>query len=70
MDDERGGGALLSMLHADLRSVTEMMKHGSYEEEIGRRLYAAATELSRLTGWAAFDSGRHAAAQQYYFAGI
>lgn len=70
MDDDHGGGALVGMLHADLRFVTEMLKHGSYKEEIGRRLYAAAAELSRLAGWAAFDSGRHAAAQQYYFAGI
>jgi len=70
MDDEHGGGALLEMLHADLRFVTEMLKHGSYREEVGRSLYAAAGELARLAGWAAFDSGRHAAAQQYYLAGL
>jgi len=70
MDDEHGGGALLNMLHSDLRFVTEILKHGRYNEQVGQRLYAAAAELSRLAGWAAFDSGRHAAAQQYYFAGI
>jgi len=70
MDDEHGGGALVNMLHSDLRFVTEMLKHSRYKEPIGRRLYAAAAELARLAGWAAFDSGRHAAAQQYYFAGI
>ncbi len=70
MDDEHGGGALVHMLHSDLRFVTDMLKHGSYKEQVGRRLYAAAAELARLAGWAAFDSGRHAAAQQYYFAGM
>ena len=70
MDDEHGGGTLLDMLHSDLRFVTEMLKHGRYRDDVGKRLYAALAELSRLAGWAAFDSGRHAAAQQYYFAGM
>jgi tetratricopeptide (TPR) repeat protein len=70
MDDEHGGGALLDMLHADLRFITDMLKHGSYREQVGRRLHAAAAEVSRLAGWAAFDSGRHAAAQQYYLAAL
>jgi hypothetical protein len=58
------------MLHADIRFVTEMLKHSRYREQVGQRLYAAEAELCRLAGWAAFDSGRHAAAQQYYFAGM
>jgi tetratricopeptide (TPR) repeat protein len=70
MDDEHGGGTLLDMLHSDLRFVTDMLKHGRYREDVGTRLYAATAELSRLAGWAAFDGGRHAAAQQYYLAGM
>jgi tetratricopeptide (TPR) repeat protein len=70
MDDEHGGEVLLGMLHSDLRFVTEMLKNGRYRDDVGKRLYAAVAELSRLAGWAAFDSGRHAAAQQYYFAGM
>jgi len=70
MDDEHGGGTLLDMLHSDLRFVASMLKHGRYRADVGKRLYSAAAELSRLAGWAAFDSGRHAAAQQYYFAGM
>jgi tetratricopeptide (TPR) repeat protein len=70
MDDEHGGGALLDMLHSDIRFVTDMLRHGRYRDQVGQRLYAAAAELCRLAGWAAFDSGRHAAAQQYYFAGM
>jgi tetratricopeptide (TPR) repeat protein len=70
MDDEHGGGSLLDMLHSDLRFVTHMLRNGSYSEDIGTRLHAAAAELARLAGWAAFDGGRHAAAQQYYLAGL
>jgi hypothetical protein len=70
MDDEYGGETLLDMLHSDLRFVTEMLKNGRYREDAGKRLYAATAELSRLAGWAAQESGRHAAAQQYYFAGM
>lgn len=70
MDDEHGGETLIGMLHSDLRFVTEMLKNGRYRDDVGRRLYASAAELARLAGWAAFDSGRHAAAQQYYFAGM
>jgi transcriptional regulator with XRE-family HTH domain len=70
MDDEHGGETLIGMLHSDLRFVTEMLRNGRYRDDVGKRLYAAIAELSRLAGWAAFDSGRHAAAQQYYFAGM
>lgn len=70
MDDEHGGGALLDALHADLRFIANLLQHGSYREQVGRRLYSAAAEVARLAGWAAFDSGRHAAAQQYYLAAL
>jgi transcriptional regulator with XRE-family HTH domain len=70
MDDEHGGGALLGMLDSDFRFVTGMLKHGRYTEPVGRSLSAAAAELARLAGFAAFDSGRQAAAQQYYLAGL
>ncbi|MEV0994698.1 hypothetical protein [Nonomuraea sp. NPDC050202] len=70
MDDEHGGGALVDALHADLQYIASILKHGSYREQVGRRLYAAAAEAARLAGWAAFDSGRHAAAQQYYLVAL
>jgi tetratricopeptide (TPR) repeat protein len=70
MDDEHGGGILLDMLHSDLRFVTDLLKSGSYRDNIGRRLYSAAAEIARLAGWSAFDSGKHAAAQQYYMAAL
>ena len=70
MDDEHGGGPLLEMLHSDLRFVADLLKNGTYTDHVGRRLHAVAGELARLAGWTAFDSGRHAAAQQYYLAAL
>jgi transcriptional regulator with XRE-family HTH domain len=70
MDDEHGGGPLLEMLHSDLRFVAGLLKDGTYPDHVGRRLHAVAGELARLAGWTAFDSGRHAAAQQYYLAAL
>ncbi|WP_204041859.1 hypothetical protein [Acrocarpospora phusangensis] len=70
MDDEHGGGALLSALNADLRFITDLLKNGSYQNETGRRLYATAAEAARLAGWAAAESGRYAAAQSYYLAAL
>jgi len=70
MDDEHGGGALLAALNADLRFITDLLKNGSYRNETGRRLYAAAAEAARLAGWAAAESGQYAAAQSYYLAAL
>ena len=70
MDDEHGGGPLLDMLHSDLRFVTDLLANGTYQADVGRRLHSVAGEIARLAGWAAFDSGRHAAAQQYYLAAL
>lgn len=70
MDDEHGGAALLDSLHADLRYVRDVIKTGSYTSDVGRGLYGAAAEIARLAGWAAADSGRHAAAQQYYLTAL
>jgi hypothetical protein len=65
MDDEHGGEPLLEILHADLRFVVDLLKHRSYKEYVGRRLYGVAGEIAGLAGFAASESDRHAAAQQY-----
>jgi tetratricopeptide (TPR) repeat protein len=70
MDDERGGAMLLDALHADFRYVADLIKNGSYSKDVGRGLYGAAAEIARLAGWAAADSGRHAAGQKYYLAAL
>jgi transcriptional regulator with XRE-family HTH domain len=70
MDDEHGGEPLLEMLHADLRFVVDLLKHRSYKGDTGRRLYTVAGEVASLAGWAASESARHAAAQQYSLAAL
>jgi tetratricopeptide (TPR) repeat protein len=39
---------------------------GSYSDEVGRALFGASAELTRLAGWMAFDTGQQEAAQRYY----
>ncbi|WP_433516029.1 helix-turn-helix domain-containing protein [Nonomuraea sp. CA-143628] len=70
MDDEHGGAVLLDALHADFQFVTGLLKNGTYSADVGRGLYGTAAEIARLAGWAAFDSGQHAAAQAYYLAAL
>lgn len=69
MDDEHGG-SILEMVDSDLRFVINLLNNGRYTAQIGQRLYKAAAELGRLAGWAAAESGRHAAAQQYYLTAL
>jgi hypothetical protein len=39
---------------------------GSYSDDVGRALFGATAELTRLAGWMAFDTGQQEAAQRYY----
>lgn len=41
------------------------MLRGTYTEGVGRDLYSAAAELSRVVGWAAVDMGNHRVAQRH-----
>lgn len=70
MDDQIGGGQLLSLIHEHLRYVTTLLDEHSYTATVGRRLHATAGELLRLAGFAAFDDNQHAHAQRYWIAGL
>ncbi|MFJ4623638.1 sporulation protein [Streptomyces sp. NPDC088812] len=66
-DSKFGGGNWKSS------SVTECLRlraapllSGTYTESIGKELFAATCELSRVAGWAAFDAGRHEEAQRHF----
>ncbi|MFF7098218.1 sporulation protein [Streptomyces rubradiris] len=39
---------------------------GRYSQAVGRQLFAATAELSRVVGWAAFDVGQHEVAQRRF----
>lgn len=66
--DSRFGGG-----HWQNSSVTRCLQtqaapllRGTYTETVGRELFAATAELSRVVGWAAFDAGHHDVAQRHF----
>ncbi|GLZ37701.1 sporulation protein [Actinokineospora sp. NBRC 105648] len=66
-DSRLGGGNWRSSAVVDcLREQATPLLHGRYTDRTGRQLFAATAQLSRLAGWTAFDTGRHAAAQRHY----
>ena len=66
-DSRYGGGHWRSSaLLACLREQAGPLLQGRYSDPVGRHLFAATAQLSRLAGWTAFDSSHHAAAQRHY----
>ncbi|MDH6118565.1 tetratricopeptide (TPR) repeat protein [Kitasatospora sp. GAS204A] len=66
-DSKYGGG------NWKASSITDCLKHraapllnGSFTDQIGRELFSVTSELSRITGWSAFDVGQHDAAQRHF----
>jgi tetratricopeptide (TPR) repeat protein len=70
MDDQLGGGQLLTLVHQHLRYVTALLDQRRYTDSVGRRLHGTAGELLRLAGFLCFDSGLHARAQRYWIAAL
>lgn len=66
-DSRYGGGHWRSSaLLTCLREQAGPLLQSRYTDPIGRQLFAATAQLSRLAGWTAFDAGHHAAAQRHY----
>ncbi|GGT54756.1 hypothetical protein [Streptomyces purpureus] len=66
-DSKYGGGDWRSsMVPECLRVDAAPLLLGSYADEVGRALFGATAELTRLAGWMAFDTGQQEAAQRYY----
>jgi hypothetical protein len=66
-DSKYGGGDWRSsMVPECLRVDAAPLLLGAYSDEVGRALFGAAAELTRLAGWMAFDTGQQEAAQRYY----
>ncbi|MFD6470986.1 XRE family transcriptional regulator [Streptomyces goshikiensis] len=55
VDDEDGGGTLISETEAASAMVANLLAHRSYSLDHGRRLYTAAADLERMRAWAIFD---------------
>jgi hypothetical protein len=54
-DDIDGGGSLIPRATTAMSMVAEVLSNRSYSLAHGRRLYAAAADLSRIRAWATFD---------------
>ncbi|MEU6175542.1 transcriptional regulator [Streptantibioticus parmotrematis] len=70
LDDDLGSGHVYTIARAELDLITTLLKNNSYNEATGRRLYAAASEAARLTGWCAYDSHHIGAAEELFAAAL
>ncbi|MEU5216238.1 regulator [Streptomyces sp. NPDC020807] len=66
LDHAYGGGHARQALVRYLEHETEPMLRGTYGESVGRRLFAAAADLTRLAGWTSYDIAAHGLAQRYF----
>ncbi|MGW7817901.1 regulator [Streptomyces puniciscabiei] len=66
LDDRYGGGHARQALVRYLEHECEPMLRGSYDEQTGRKLFAAAADLTRLAGWTSYDIAAHGLAQRYF----
>ncbi|MFJ4470663.1 regulator [Streptomyces sp. NPDC089424] len=66
LDNAYGGGHARQALVRYLEHELEPMLRGSYGEQSGRRLFAAAADLTRLAGWTSYDIAAHGLAQRYF----
>ncbi|MEV6649877.1 regulator [Streptomyces sp. NPDC051219] len=66
LDHAYGGGHARQALVRYLEHEAEPMLRGTYGEATGRRLFAAAADLTRLAGWTSFDIAAHGLAQRYF----
>ncbi|WP_156721941.1 regulator [Streptomyces apocyni] len=66
LDHAYGGGHARQALVRYLEHEAEPMLRGMYGEATGRRLFAAAADLTRLAGWTSYDIAAHGLAQRYF----
>ncbi|GAA3370616.1 hypothetical protein GCM10020367_17940 [Streptomyces sannanensis] len=66
LDHAYGGGHARQALVRYLEHEAEPMLRGTYGEATGRRLFAAAADLTRLAGWTSYDVAAHGLAQRYF----
>ncbi|WP_330244345.1 regulator [Streptomyces sp. NBC_00562] len=66
LDHTYGGGHARQALVRYLEHEAEPMLRGTYGEAIGRRLFSAVADLTRLAGWTSYDIAAHGLAQRYF----
>lgn len=60
-----GGRARPTVVRYLYDEVAPLLRDGRYSDSVGRELFAAAAELTRLAGWMAYDLEQHGLAQRY-----
>ncbi|MFC4373298.1 hypothetical protein ACFO5K_04215 [Nocardia halotolerans] len=65
LDNSVGGGRIRSTVVHYLHTSVAPLLHGTYGEDVGRRLFGATAEMMKLAGWAAYDLEEHGLAQRY-----
>ncbi|KIF74145.1 regulator [Streptomyces sp. 150FB] len=66
LDQTYGGGHARQALVRYLEHEAEPMLRGMYGEAVGRKLFGAAADLTRLAGWTSYDIAAHGLAQRYF----
>nr|WP_236240442.1 regulator [Streptomyces sp. CC228A] len=66
LDHAYGGGHARQALVRYLEHEAEPMLRGCYGEAVGRRLFGATADLTRLAGWTSYDIAAHGLAQRYF----
>lgn len=70
LDDLQGGPLLLDWIAHDLRWAATLATAGSYDEQIGRGLFAVLAQLGQLGGWLAVDLDQRALGQRLLLAAL
>lgn len=65
MDFQFGGGHARAALAQYFAHDVCPLLEGRFTEQVGRRLFSAASEVAQLLGWTAYDIARHGLAQRY-----
>jgi tetratricopeptide (TPR) repeat protein len=70
LDDHLGGADTYRLYIGELESTGTLLDRGSYTEATGRQLAGLYAEQAQQAGWAAFDAGWQAQAEQLYRASL
>ncbi len=70
LDEHLGGADTYRVYAVELEETAGMIRDASYTADTGRRLAGVFAEQAQQAGWAAFDAGSHARAEQLYLASL
>ncbi|MEV4477990.1 hypothetical protein [Nonomuraea sp. NPDC049504] len=68
--DEQHGSSAADFVAAQFTAVARLVRHGSYDAAVGKRLCAALAQLAQTSGWMALEAGDDGKAQRWYMTGL